>query len=107
MPEAIDLSEVASFLQAGRPRCPTTDRRDAEIDTLLTIASRVPDHGKLTPWRFIVFTGEARARASETLARDFREEEPAGDRRPARLRAQALHAGAAGGRGGAAAPRRM
>ncbi len=24
----------------------------AEIATLLTIASRVPDHGKLVPWRF-------------------------------------------------------
>ena len=28
----------------------------------LTIASRVPDHGKLTPWRFIVFEGDARDR---------------------------------------------
>ncbi|MEA3072559.1 MAG: hypothetical protein QOD29_4005, partial [Alphaproteobacteria bacterium] len=26
-----------------------------EIDTLLTIASRVPDHGKLVPWIFILF----------------------------------------------------
>ena len=34
----------------------------AEIETLLTIASRVPDHGKLAPWRFIVFQGEARER---------------------------------------------
>ena len=34
----------------------------AEIDTLLTVASRVPDHGKLVPWRFIVFEGEAAAR---------------------------------------------
>jgi len=24
----------------------------AEIETLLTIASRVPDHGKLVPWRW-------------------------------------------------------
>ena len=32
----------------------------AEIDTLLTVAARVPDHGKLAPWRFIVFEGEAR-----------------------------------------------
>jgi nitroreductase len=32
---------------------------EAEIDTLLTVASRVPDHGKLAPWRFIVFEGEA------------------------------------------------
>ena len=38
----------------------------AEVETLLTLASRVPDHGKLAPWRFIVFEGEARQRAGET-----------------------------------------
>jgi nitroreductase len=32
----------------------------AELETLLTIAARVPDHGKLAPWRFIVFEGEGR-----------------------------------------------
>jgi nitroreductase len=35
----------------------------AEIETLLTVASRVPDHGKLAPWRFITFEGAARDRA--------------------------------------------
>ncbi len=45
----------------------------AEIDTLLTIGSRVPDHGKLAPWRFIVFEGAAREQAGETIARVFRE----------------------------------
>jgi nitroreductase len=45
---------------------------DAEIDTLLTIASRVPDHGKLTPWRFIVFTGDARVAAGEVISDVFR-----------------------------------
>ncbi len=35
----------------------------AEIETILTIASRVPDHGKLAPWRFLVFEGAARDRA--------------------------------------------
>jgi nitroreductase len=34
-----------------------------QLETLLTIAARVPDHGKLTPWRFIVFQGAARERA--------------------------------------------
>ncbi len=34
-----------------------------ELATILTIASRVPDHGKLAPWRFIVFEGAARHRA--------------------------------------------
>jgi len=28
---------------------------EAQIQTLLEIATRVPDHGKLAPWRFIVF----------------------------------------------------
>jgi nitroreductase len=34
-----------------------------ELTTILTIASRVPDHGKLAPWRFVVFEGGARERA--------------------------------------------
>jgi len=34
-----------------------------ELDTMLTLATRVPDHGKLAPWRFIVFEGAARERA--------------------------------------------
>jgi len=36
----------------------------------------VPDHGKLTPWRFIVFSGEARRKAGETIASTFRTEHP-------------------------------
>ena len=43
----------------------------ADLDTLLAIASRVPDHGKLTPWRFIVFEGDARLKAGETIATAF------------------------------------
>ena len=39
-----------------------------ELETLLTVASRVPDHGKLVPWRFIVFDGEARLAAGEKIA---------------------------------------
>lgn len=41
----------------------------AEIDALIALAARVPDHGKLGPWRFVVFEGEARTRAGEALAR--------------------------------------
>jgi nitroreductase len=43
----------------------------AEIDTLLTIASRVPDHGKLAPWRFILFEGDARLKAGDAIASAF------------------------------------
>lgn len=39
-----------------------------EIETLLTIATRVPDHGKITPWRLVVIEGEARRAAGERLA---------------------------------------
>lgn len=41
---------------------------DAEIATILSAASRVPDHGRLAPWRFIVYRGEARERIGEKLA---------------------------------------
>lgn len=50
---------------------------EEELDTLLTIASRVPDHGKLAPWRFIVFAGDARARAGDIVAATFAADDPA------------------------------
>ena len=40
-----------------------------EIEQLLTLASRVPDHGKLAPWRFIVYAGAERERISLELAK--------------------------------------
>lgn len=40
----------------------------AELETILTIASRVPDHKKLAPWRFIVIEGEGRARLGQVIA---------------------------------------
>jgi len=51
----------------------------AELDTLLKVASRVPDHGKLAPWRFIVFQGAARDKAGEAIARAFAEANPQAD----------------------------
>lgn len=48
----------------------------AEIETLLTIAARVPDHGKLAPWRFIVFDGDAREKAGEIIAGVFARTHP-------------------------------
>lgn len=51
----------------------------AELDRLLAIAARVPDHGKLVPWRFIVFAGEARARIGEAITQAFRADEPGAD----------------------------
>src|ERR1700738_5373486 len=48
-----------------------------ELDTILTIGARVPDHGKMTPWRFIVFEGDARARAGDVIAKVFAKKNPA------------------------------
>jgi len=55
----------------------------AELDTILTIGARVPDHGKLTPWRFIVFEGEGRVRAGEVIAAVFLKQHP--DAAPAEI----------------------
>ena len=41
---------------------------DGEIEQMIRIATRVPDHGRLEPWRFIVYRGDARKRAGELLA---------------------------------------
>jgi nitroreductase len=48
----------------------------SEIETILTVAARVPDHGKLTPWRFIVFEGDARTAIGETIAHVFKSDRP-------------------------------
>lgn len=40
----------------------------AELEQILTIGTRVPDHGKITPWRLVVIAGEARRQAGERLA---------------------------------------
>lgn len=51
----------------------------AELDALLTIASRVPDHGRLFPWRFIVIEGEARHRVGAAIAAAYRADNPDAD----------------------------
>src|SRR5882757_9924895 len=58
----------------------------SELETILTIGSRVPDHGKLTPWRFIVFEGEARRSAGDAIATAFRAKYP--DAKPEHVEAE-------------------
>jgi len=48
----------------------------AQLALLLKIAARVPDHGKLAPWRFIVFEGEGRGRAGQIFGRIYKEQHP-------------------------------
>ena len=39
----------------------------AELDRMLRLAARVPDHGRLVPWRFVVIEGEARRELGQRL----------------------------------------
>ncbi|MGV3575555.1 MAG: nitroreductase family protein [Devosia sp.] len=47
-----------------------------DLQTLLTIATRVPDHGKLAPWRLVLFSGDARAAVGEKLAQIAKRKRP-------------------------------
>ncbi len=53
-------SASAQTLQAPGPGA-------AELQDLLRLATRVPDHGKMTPWRFIVLEGAAKGALVERL----------------------------------------
>ena len=74
MPDALELLKTRRSFKAVELTGPAPSA--AEIDTLLTVASRVPDHGKLTPWRFIVFEGEARRAAGAAIVEAFRAKYP-------------------------------
>ena len=63
---------VIDFLLSRRSK-PISELREpgpseAEIRTMLSAAARVPDHGRLAPWRFILYRGDARHRIGEALA---------------------------------------
>jgi len=46
------------------------------LDELLTVATRVPDHRRLAPWRFLVFEGEARAAFNQRAVEIQKQEDP-------------------------------
>lgn len=72
-------SSVIDFMLARKsapiPELNEPAPSDEEIRTMLTIASRVPDHGRLAPWRFILYRGAARDRIGEMLAARAEERE--------------------------------
>ncbi len=72
-------TEALALLQARRSVKPdmllAPGPSPEELDTILTIAARVPDHKKLVPWRFVVFEGERRARMGEVFAEACKAEE--------------------------------
>jgi len=64
-------SDIINFLSTRRST-PIKDMSepgpsDSEIETILRIASRVPDHARLAPWRFILYRGDARAEVGKQL----------------------------------------
>jgi nitroreductase len=75
LPDALDLLKIRRSVKPREMTGPGPS--PAELETILTIGARVPDHGKLTPWRFIVFEGDARVRAGEVIAKVFARKNPA------------------------------
>jgi nitroreductase len=65
------VQEVLDFLARRRSssamslRAPGPDA--AQLDDLLALAARVPDHGKLSPWRFVILEGAGKAAFAERL----------------------------------------
>lgn len=65
-------AETLSLLSGRRSSSPQTmtgpGPNAAELNDLLRLAARVPDHGKLAPWRFVILEGEGKRRFVEGLA---------------------------------------
>jgi nitroreductase len=59
-----------------------------EVDALLRLASRVPDHRRVHPFRFVVFEGDARARFGTVLRQAFEKAEPGASEEAAALEAE-------------------
>jgi nitroreductase len=74
MPDALQLLTTRRSVKPMELGGPAPSA--AEIDTMLTIAARVPDHGKLKPWRFIVFEGDGRVAVGEAIAEVFCTDHP-------------------------------
>lgn len=75
--------------RSGKARDMTLPGPDAQmLDTILSLAARTPDHGKLFPWRFVVIND--RAAFANLLARSFVADNP--DARPAQIEAATAQA---------------
>ncbi len=80
-PQTIDLllTRRSGSAKAMTDPGPSPD----ELKTILAAAARVPDHGKLFPWRFIVFEGDARERFGRTIVEALCETDKITDERAA------------------------
>jgi nitroreductase len=75
-----DRSSALSLLEtrrSGKPRdLVAPGPSDEELRHILTIATRTPDHGKLSPWRFVVVGARQRQALADLLARALPEHDP-------------------------------
>jgi nitroreductase len=75
-----DLSSPAALLatrRSGKPRDMIAPGPSADqLRQILQAATRVPDHGKLAPWRFIVIGDDQRTALAALLATAYRAERP-------------------------------
>ncbi|MGE7206442.1 nitroreductase family protein [Sphingomonas sp. NPDC019816] len=63
--------------RSGKPRDLIAPGPDADqLDRILRIAARTPDHGKLAPWRFVIVADDARAKLAEVITTAYRAERP-------------------------------
>lgn len=63
--------------RSGKPRDMTEPGPDAaQLEAMLAVAARTPDHGKLAPWRFVVVPADRRARLAEVIVAAYRAERP-------------------------------
>jgi nitroreductase len=75
-----DLSSPLALLhtrRSGKPRDMIAPGPDtAQLRAILEAAIRVPDHGKLNPWRFVIIGKDQRDRLSNLLTAAYRTEKP-------------------------------
>jgi nitroreductase len=79
-----DLSTPATLLatrRSGKARDMVAPGPDAAaLRAILSAAMRVPDHGKLAPWRFVVIGDDRRAALSDAMVAAYAAEKPAAGR---------------------------
>ena len=63
--------------RSGKPRdMVAPGPSPAQLRTMLEAAIRVPDHGKLAPWRFVIVDAAQRARLMQVIVDAYRAERP-------------------------------
>jgi nitroreductase len=75
-----DLSSPLALLgsrRSAKPRDMVAPGPDAaQLDAMLAIATRTPDHGKLAPWRFVIIDPERRDAFAELLRSALKAQKP-------------------------------